>query len=271
MENCLNLVLIGSVNNDTLPKLGELYMTVKAGTVGQLNFTERRDVAVRVVGNGYITTTVDGMSVGKEYTYQFVSTSEVNRLYVHAIEDCYVFIYDDYDNVRSIDKMDNYLFDVSQLNYKTTVSKLICQINVAGVLESKELIRRSSNVSLTDTNNFLTIDLSIFETCETLATLLLKNCRKTTGSLQSLYMLSSLTTLGINVGEAITGSVTSLFENLLSNGKTGDLLVTLPSTLLFNNQRLYEATVTFGTNSIVVKDSGNNTLGTYNGSTWTYN
>ena len=293
MKNCLVKTIKGVVSDDDLLRYGEMKFSVPAGVEKSCQLVVNGgDVSFRLVGDGYLCLTSGGESVGK--TYSLNPSEDIQRMYVHANGDCDIFINDDYNNILTIANF-NFSGDITPLNYRNKKLQGLL-INVAntfvfGEITSTELLSKAYSISLPPTvlmglecingntvlqtlnikGNTTTSNISNLTECTDLRELLMQTVVNVTGNLSSLVPLKKLTNLVMSAVTNITTdiSVADLLVAWLSAGKTGFMTINLSTSLPFNGARL-NGSATFSTNAIVVKDQNNNTIGTYDGSTWTY-
>ena len=140
MENCLVTKLKGSVQNDSLRRLGELFFNVNlAGTetkvpLGIVAFLNvNKEVKIRVIGDGFITNSKQDEPTEKEITVNPATLwNNYTALYVKGTGTITVGIGDKYD-IKELSLYNNttgslynyILLDLSELQYLQNIEEII--------------------------------------------------------------------------------------------------------------------------------------------------
>ena len=138
------------------------------------------------------------------------------------------------------------------------------------------------NIFSISSRNLLYIDLNqtdvvgtinSFENNTNITWLSLYSCPSIYGNIESLYKLINTTRILLS-GTAVTGTIETLAEGMLAQGKTTEVQITVQYGT-FNNIPLNGGRVSlnFGSGTITVRQntSTGSILGTYSNGTWTYN
>ena len=190
---CLITKLTGSVQSDSLMKIGEMRINVTkvevpTSTTQKITLTFSKDAVVSIVGNGYFTDSNLSQNNGKSMSF---TVSEQKDIYVSngdfeiSIADKYSLTY-----VRMASGM--YISDIGDLKYSKGLQRLYLSQKSGGDLSALE--DKLSLITLYCNNSAITGDLSSLSNCTKLMNIYCNNSA-ITGDLSSLKEMSNLTEL----------------------------------------------------------------------------
>lgn len=280
MENCLVTQLKGSVNNNNLPVLNGIVITVNKKD------TTDSEIRIQAVNDNIVVKTANGDAKIKcsalgynSYTSQITVTPGQNYDILVKNDAQYNIIVSNKANikkfiVRAGANVDGaYSLDIDKFNYIENLDEL----TLARCMATWDLsdFYVPSLTILSTLPNTITGNVSDFAKYPSLYYLIVS--RSISGTMGDI--LDYVPNLeSINLGEAylITGSVEAFGEKMYSkeNVKNTIQLVTLPRHISFNNAEITGAptwTMKKVDSVVKVQDSSKNILATYDGSTWTYN
>lgn len=282
MGNCLKTQLKAVVNNDNLVKMDEILFVVPKNTNNWVRINnaslDGRFAKFTLVSesNSVYFTSTDSYSdnLGKEiYSPDNVyiknaSSDDVLLRMDHKERIKGLFEYNHQDNVRLADSFK----DGNVLQYLPMLDQMYYHINT---ISSKNLAKCNSLTNIHFFGGEVFTDFNDIKNMPQITQLEVFSC-PIIGNLTLLSSLTNLTSLLIRYCTGTSGTLESFLEGLLTNGKTTDIdcfIYENTNPITFNGtQTQYNKhyIVSFGTNSITVKID-NNVIGTFNGSTWTYN
>lgn len=279
MVNCLVTKLKSVVNNDALFKMGELAFIVPKNTN---NWVSIESLAKDGLYMLYTLRSNDANVYFSDSTYSVdngKTTRSGDNLYIKngSSEDVYLICEDKY-RIRELfswDHQDNVSlalpFETGNfLKYLPNLRHLRIK---EGNIVSKNLIECSSLTVIKLSNNISTIDLNDINRLTNIQSLYfwVSTLR---GNISLLSPLINMTSLQISYCNGTFGTLESLLEGLLTNGKTSNLdcyIYNNTNEITFHNVKTQTKhyICAFSTNSISVSVD-NVVVATYNGSTWTY-
>lgn len=212
---CLITKLTGSVQNDSLMKIGEMRINVckvdtPTATTQKLTLSFNKNVTISIVGNGYFTDSDLSQNKGKNMSF---TENEQKDVYV-SNGDFEISITDKYSLTYARIASCMYISDIGDLKYSKDLKRLYTSRKTGGDLSA--LKDKFSLITLYCNSSAMTGDLSSLSNCTKLENLLCNNTA-ITGDLSSLKEMSSLMELICQETE-IKGDLSSLtkMSNLLT-------------------------------------------------------
>ena len=208
---CLVTKLKGTVNNNTLTKVGELRIkfskvqTASASTQ-YLNISVKSNQTISIVGEGYFTDSALSQNKGKT-----ISISGANNTVYVSNTGCEVSVPDKY-NITDLSfgnndaRIFNKELDLNDLSYSPLNSLYLPYSNLTGSLDGLRNITSILSLNIIGAND--TGDLDSLKGLTSLTSLSLANTN-VTGDLDSLKGLTSLTSLSL-ANTNVTGDISSL-------------------------------------------------------------
>ena len=167
MGNCLVTKLKGSVNDESLRRLGEMKLhvdSVSNSVIFSLNLDA--DVTIRIVGNGYFVSN-DNTNLGKT-----IATKNYDNKNIKANGSNFDVFISNKDTIKGI-YLTNVVFDLSELTYCTSLTEFVDW----------------------NTSSILTGDISIFKNLKNLINIHIEGSKQITGQLSDIAGMTNLTTL----------------------------------------------------------------------------
>ena len=288
MANCLVTKLKEVVNNDKLEILNAFKITVPSGN--QTFYIQFEDVIRKrfiLKGDGYFSDSTYTQNLGNEIV-------SYGNIYISANESCTLIVYDNY-KLSNISFYNSYA-DISFLDERNikTLEAESSNNSLSGVLQNKESFKNTTLFNIGASSN-LEFDFSIFSENTVLTRLVCWSSEsgKGTGNLSDLTnkpltqfssyshkgiignietfgSIITLTNISIVNCNNITGTIESVCEQWIRNGKTSNLTRFECNTSTLNSSIITDVlTIDFESNTCSIKKSGN-TIAYYNGSTWSY-
>lgn len=279
MENCLVKKLKSVVDNNELCRMNELTFIVPKNTN---NWVRIDSIAkngkymlytLRGGNNVYFSDSSYSENYGKTIRSSdnlYIKNSSSEDAYL-VLEDMYLitklFAWDHQGDVRLSELFE----DGNFLEYLTIFTELRIQ---QGNIDSENLKNCNSLTVLKLIQNAAAVNLDDIKGITSIQNLYLYSC-KLLGNISLLDSMINMTSLQISYCTGTSGTLESLLEGLLSNGKTSDLdcfIYGNTNEITFNGVKTQTKhyICSFSTNSISVSVD-NVVIATYNGSTWTYN
>ena len=181
MGNCLVTKLKGSVNDESLRRLGEMKLhvdSVSNSVIFSLNLDA--DVTIRIVGNGYFVSN-DNTNLGKT-----IATKNYDNKNIKANGSNFDVFISNKDTIKGI-YLTNVVFDLSELTYCTSLTEFVDW----------------------NTSSILTGDISIFKNLKNLINIHIEGSKQITGQLSDIAGLTNLTTLSLS-SPNITGQLSDI-------------------------------------------------------------
>ena len=194
MGNCLVTKLKGSVNDESLRRLGEMKLhvdSVSNSVIFSLNLDA--DVTIRIVGNGYFVSN-DNTNLGKT-----IATKNYDNKDIKANGSNFDVFISNKDTIKGI-YLTNVVFDLSELAYCTSLTVFVDW----------------------NTPSILTGDISIFKNLKNLINIHIEGSKQITGQLSDIAGMTNLTTLSLP-SPNITGQLSDIA------GMTNLTTLSLPS------------------------------------------
>lgn len=260
MANCLKSQLKGSVNNDSLIKLGHCFLHVSStvGTNQRLGISAKYEKSFYItpLDGGYFATTLAGLDDPSSRIYTPVLIPYVApTLYVPKMD-------------FRIDVSDKYL--IRTIGYND--SNCITSYNIEDLKYASGLEYVYAATPLCEG------DISALSGKTSLLEIRTNSNNKIKGDIKSLSSCTALTNFMTSGNVLIGGNVEELCEGQLHSGRTsGNLLIYIGSAnrnIKLNNSVIYSVTIkiTFSSGSCTVANNTTSAvLASYDGSTWTYN
>lgn len=207
MKNCLVTKLKGTVNNDTLPKLGVLKMkaspvTISHASQATMKLTTNDTITVKALGGGYFS----------DRGYEYIETDKLTEKVINAS-----------NNVTLYFKNASYDVEVTNKYSITSITINIAYINAMSVLsfDLSELAycNNLTNVSIEYTN--CTGDLSLLSALPSLVEFDATGSEQLTGDIISVCGISSLTGFRVS-GSGIIGNIGSFGNSNITAFAIGD-------------------------------------------------
>lgn len=264
MENCLVTVFKSIINNDNLMRLGE-FAFVPVAANGNIQFGSKNgdSVTVRLIGDGYLSTTAQG-NEGKEITLD----GPAKIIYFHVNSgSCKLFMQDNY-KLTHFNAISGTGIDIGILKYRNFEQVVLTSLSY-GSLDGNGLCKKVTNSFTAAGNKDIHINTNVFA-----GNTGMKQCKiygtSSYGSILNFASATALTTLWL-ADTDITGTLESLLEAWAGNKSSSCSIDIFISKITFGGilATSHPWTVSFSGNGVLVKD-GNNTIGEYDGSEWTY-
>ena len=187
---CLITKLTGSVQNDSLMKIGEMRINVvkvevPTSTTQKITLTFNKNAVVSIVGNGYFTDSSLAQNRGKSVSF---TAFEQKDIYV-SNEDFWISIADKYSLTYIRMGSNMYISDIADLKYSNGLERLFLTKDCGGELSA--LNNKTNLITLYCNNSAVTGDLSSLSNLNKLQNLYCNNSA-VTGDLSSLSNLTEL-------------------------------------------------------------------------------
>lgn len=262
MKDCIKNTIQGIYNNTNIAQLGGFLLNTGVGNC-KLEVSASTPITLKIVGDGYFTDSTY-TTVGEKTATTTVNI--LNTLYIKTTESCIINVVDNYNNVY-LTFQNIYAQDLGFTKYRTinafyvqnsdVVSDNIGELFIAPLANRAEVVNDCSfRFNLAQVNN----NTSIY-------VISLPNNNNVYGSITNLYNCTNLTSLSIDIDY----NVEDLAVGWLGNSKTKTC--TVGGKLKKVHGSVYTQTVKVkfdGQSPIIITDNSDNTIATYNGSSWSY-
>ena len=210
MGKCLVTKLNGTVDNNSILKVGELRLNVQSvsnptAQTQELNLMFAKDTTVSIIGNGYFTDSSLSQNNGKTCICKANTTTTLilsNGDYELSIPDKYSIIQINCWNAGSCVSM-----DISDLKYSLSINSIALRnAQVSGDISALSNLTALWNISIRTAN--ISGDISALSNLTALATLNLQGTQ-VSGDISALSNLTALATLNLQ-GTQVSGDISAL-------------------------------------------------------------
>ena len=232
MGKCLVTKLNGTVDNNSILKVGELRLNVQSvsnptAQTQELNLMFAKDTTVSIIGNGYFTDSSLSQNNGKTCICKANTTTTLilsNGDYELSIPDKYSIIQINCWNAGSCVSM-----DISDLKYSLSINSIALRnAQVSGDISALSNLTALWNISIRTAN--ISGDISALSNLTALATLNLQGTQVSgdISALSNLTKLTSFTVANMSGDISTLSNVNATDVHINQSSLTGDLAVALP-------------------------------------------
>lgn len=263
MNDCLYTKLIGTLQGSDAPIL-ECF-TLKTGIGNcKLEVNGSTPMSLEIIGSGYFTDSTYTTIGEKTAT---TTKNVVNTLYIKTTEQCIVNIIDNYNNV--VLTLNNvYAPDLGFTKFREIMQFFVQNSNVVSDNEGELFIAPlATRVEIQNDCSFK-FNLAQVNNNTSIYVIFLPNNNNVYGSITNLYTCVNLTSLNVNIDY----NVEDLAVGWLGNSKTKTCTIDGKKKKINGTVYTQRVKVVYpGGNNITITDNSDNTIATYNGSSWSYN